>query len=499
MNFRWTWLNPWHWVRKILPRTLLMRSLLIITLPILLLQIVVMSVFVDNHWRKITSRLAFSVAGEVAIFADELETSDDTPHVDRQKLDVIANYAAQNLDLLVSFEENARINPEVNTRGAWEKFTVAALSKAIREQVRRPYSLSVSDADDWVNIGIQLDNGVLRVLALDRRLFSSSAYIFLFWVWGSSLILLTIAIVFMRNQIKPIKRLAWAAEHMGLGREIMPFKPEGAREVRQAGKAFLEMHDRITRQIEQRTIMLAGISHDLRTPLTRLKLGLSLIGAGRQNSVGEGRREESEEIAALEQDIVDMERMINSYLDFVRLENQSEQSESFDMAQLLQKLCEQARRQAQSQNKSLEILEDLPQSIDFYGRPLSLERAIANVIGNAVKYGTIVSVRATEKFAQKQDSKSDQMGGKKYVHIEIEDNGIGIPRDKYDDVFKPFFRLDPARSVARSVNGGGVGLGLCITRDIIHRHGGTIELAGAEGGGLRVILSLPILTQNLLG
>lgn len=497
MNFRWTWLNPWHWVRKILPRTLLMRSLLIITLPILLLQIVVMSVFVDNHWRKITSRLAFSVAGEVAIFADELDSA-NTTHVDQQKLDVIANYAAQNLDLLVSFEENARINPEVNTRGAWEKFTVAALSKAIREQVRRPYSLSVSDADDWVNIGIQLDNGVLRVLALDRRLFSSSAYIFLFWVWGSSLILLTIAIVFMRNQIKPIKRLAWAAEHMGMGREIMPFKPEGAREVRQAGKAFLEMHDRITRQIEQRTIMLAGISHDLRTPLTRLKLGLSLMGT-KANDMRTGSAGESEEIAALEQDIVDMERMINSYLDFVRLENQSEQSESFDMAQLLQKLCEQARRQAQSQNKSLEILEDIPQSIDFYGRPLSLERAIANVIGNALKYGTIVSVRATEKVAQKQEQKSDQIGGKKYVRIEIEDNGIGIPHDKYDDVFKPFFRLDPARSVARSANGGGVGLGLCITRDIIHRHGGTIELAGAEGGGLRVILSLPIMTQNLLG
>lgn len=469
--FKWKFLNPWHWLRRLLPRTLFMRSLLIIVLPILLLQIVVMSVFVDNHWRKITSRLAFSVAGEVAIFADELE-QEKRVAVDRNKLDTIANYAAQNLDLLVSFEEGATLVAAVNTDGAWEQFTVAALSKSIKEQVRRPFSLSVSDEDNWVNIGIQLDNGVLRVLALDRRLFSSSAYIFLFWVWGSSLILLSIAILFMRNQIRPIKRLARAASHMGLGREILPFKPEGAREVRQAGKAFLEMHDRISRQIEQRTIMLAGISHDLRTPLTRLKLGLSLLG-------------DNEEIAALKQDIVDMERMISSYLDFVRLENTAEKSEDFDFATLMNKLIDQLRRQG------VMIVEQIAEGSQFHGRPIALERAITNILNNARKYGKKIDVSL---IATK--NRLDDQGENDPIIITIEDDGVGVPPERYEDVFKPFFRLDTARNIASNKpdsanSAAGVGLGLCIARDIIQQHSGTIKLGRSKENGLKVIVTLP--------
>ncbi|OIN86620.1 MAG: two-component sensor histidine kinase [Alphaproteobacteria bacterium CG1_02_46_17] len=450
MAFETKKLNPWYWIHKILPRTLFARSLLIIVVPVLLLQIVVMSVFVDNHWRKITSRLAFGVAGEIAIIAEEIESGES-----EDRLMALSNYAAQSLDLLVTFEPGRRLQPGVITQGTWEPFTARALSKALDEQVRRPYSLSISQDDDWVNIGIQLDDGVLRVLALERRLFSSSAYIFLLWLGGASIILFTIAVVFMRNQIKPIRKLSLAAERMGTGREILFFKPEGAREVRQAGRAFLEMHERITRQVEQRTTMLAGISHDLRTPLTRLKLGLSFLG-------------ESDDISALKQDVTDMERMIESYLDFVRVEGKETASE-FNLSDLLDKLVEAVKRHGTNiilQKHSTDIL--------IMGRPLALERCLSNVIGNA------------EKFAKKICVSVEQKDNRLYILVD--DDGPGMDEDMYEEVFKPFFRIDSSRNTST----GGVGLGLSIALDVIHAHGGDIKLGKSPLGGLRAEITLPI-------
>ncbi|MDD3021779.1 MAG: ATP-binding protein [Alphaproteobacteria bacterium] len=450
MAFETKKLNPWYWIHKILPRTLFARSLLIIVVPVLLLQIVVMSVFVDNHWRKITSRLAFGVAGEIAIIAEEIESG-----ASEDRLMALSNYAAQSLDLLVTFEPGRRLQPGVITQGTWEPFTARALSKALDEQVRRPYSLSISQDDDWVNIGIQLDDGVLRVLALERRLFSSSAYIFLLWLGGASIILFTIAVVFMRNQIRPIRKLSLAAERMGTGREILSFKPEGAREVRQAGRAFLEMHERITRQVEQRTTMLAGISHDLRTPLTRLKLGLSFLG-------------ESDDISALKQDVTDMERMIESYLDFVRGEGKETASE-FNLSDLLDKLVEAVKRHGTNiilQKHSTDIL--------IMGRPLALERCLSNVIGNA------------EKFAKKINVSVEQKNNRLYILVD--DDGPGMDEDMYEEVFKPFFRIDSSRNTST----GGVGLGLSIALDVIHAHGGDIKLGKSPLGGLRAEITLPI-------
>ncbi|HRK97794.1 MAG TPA: ATP-binding protein [Alphaproteobacteria bacterium] len=448
MKFSAKKLNPWYWIHKILPRTLFARSLLIIVTPVLLLQIVSMSVFVDNHWRKVTSRLAFGVAGEIAIIADEIDMG-----VDDKRLMVLSNYAAQSLDLLVTFEPGKRLTPEIVTHGTWEPFTAHALSKALKEQVRRPYSLSLSPDDDWVNIGIQLDGGVLRVLALERRLFSSSAYIFLLWLGGTSIILFTIAVVFMRNQIRPIRKLSLAAERMGTGREILSFKPEGAREVRQAGKAFLEMHERITRQVEQRTAMLAGISHDLRTPLTRLKLGLSFLG-------------DIEDVRALKQDVADMERMIESYLDFVRGEGK-ESAVELDIALLLKKMVEGVARHG----TSITTNELIP--IYITARPLALERCLANVIGNAEKYASSIKVTLT-----KEES---------HVVIIVDDNGPGMNPDLYEEVFKPFYRVD----VSRNASTGGVGLGLSIARDAVHSHGGDIRLDKSPMGGLRAEIILP--------
>lgn len=448
MTFELKKLNPWYWIHKIMPRTLFARSLLIIVIPVLLMQVVAMSVFVDNHWRKITSRLAFGVAGEIAIMAEEIEGN-----VSSERLETLTKYAAQNLDLLVTFEKGAVLKPEMVSEGTWEPFTARALSRALEEQVRRPFSLSTSPDDNWVNVGIQLNGGVLRVLALERRLFSSSAYIFLFWLGGSSIILFSIAVIFMRNQIRPIRRLALAAERMGTGREILLFKPEGAREVRQAGKAFLEMHERITRQIEQRTAMLAGISHDLRTPLTRMKLALSFLGEG-------------EDVKALKQDVDDMERMVDSYLDFVRGEER-EMGEPISLTSLVGKIVEKVRHQGS------EIIFNQAEEIEIVARPLALERCLTNIIGNA------------EKFSNKIEISIEKHNG--YCLIVVDDNGPGIPPELHEDVFKPFFRVDNSRNIST----GGVGLGLPIVKDIVHAHGGHITLDKSPLGGLRVKIDLP--------
>lgn len=441
--------NPFYWLNKMLPRTLFARSLLIIIVPVLLLQVVATVVFVDNHWSKVTSRLAFAVAGEVAVLAQEMEQG-----ATQEQMLTMAKYTAQNLDLLITFEPGRKLVPRVETSGTWEQFSVQALSRAMELQVRRPYSLSFSPDDDWVNIGVQLPNGILRAFALERRLFSSSAYIFLMWLVGSSSVLFTIAAMFMRNQVRPIRKLAIAAERLGKGRDIPSFKPEGAREVRQAGRAFIEMHERITRQIEQRTAMLAGISHDLRTPLTRLKLGISMLG-------------ENAEIDALKGDIVDMERMLNSYLDFVRGEGR-EATVKTDIGQIIGKIADTVSRHGIQVNVICEG--DLNVSI----RPLALERALQNLVSNAEKYGTAVWVSASRQ----EDT----------ILIIVEDNGAGVDPSLYEEVFKPFYRADPSRNSQT----GGVGLGLPIVRDIIHAHGGKVYLEKSTRGGLAAVILLPV-------
>ena len=262
------YVNPFYWIKKITPRTLFARSLLIIVVPVLLLQLIVTIVFVDNHWRKVTSRMAFAVAGEITVMADMMG-NDFNPTL-FANLKIIGE---RRLNLLITASPGEVLKPGLKTSGAWEPFTAEALSEQLK-MLNRPFSVSFGPDDKWAEIGVQMPWGVLNVYALERRLFSTSAYIFLLWTLGSSLILFSIAVMFMRNQIRPIHRLAIAAERLGTGREIPNFKPEGAREVRSAARAFLNMHERIKRQMEQRTAMLAGISHDLRTPLTRLKLGL---------------------------------------------------------------------------------------------------------------------------------------------------------------------------------------------------------------------------------
>jgi two-component system osmolarity sensor histidine kinase EnvZ len=309
--------------------------------------------------------------------------------------------------------------------------------------------------ESWIQVQVQLEKGALIITAPEKRLFSSSGYIFLLWMIGISTVLMLVAVLFMRNQIRPIKRLAIAADRFGKGREVPFFKLEGAREVRQAARAFLGMRERINRQIQQRTAMLAGVSHDLRTPLTRMKLQAEMMA-------------ESDDVKALRSDINDMERMIDGYLQFARGEG-DEVMERVDMMEILRRI------ESNYVRNGLDIsIESKMQNFEIFLRPIAFERCMTNVISNAQKYATKVNVKV----------KSDD----DFVYILVDDDGIGIDEDHYEDVFKPFFREDKSRNTKT----GGVGLGLPIAKDIVLAHGGDITLDRSPQKGLRVIISLPI-------
>lgn len=436
-------------IKSFLPRTLFGRSLLILVTPVLLIQVIAVYVFFDRHWSKMTERLAMAVAGEVAVMAEKIEEDPGAKHIRE-----ISAAGLQYFGFLVNYEAGAIIPPEEigyqNT-----SIVTSKLARALEEQVHRPYSIAIDTDERWVKIRVTLKKGVLKVSVPQERLFSSTGYIFLLWMIFSSIILLGVAIVFMRNQIRPIRRLSIAAERIGKGRDLPPtFKPEGAHEVRQAAQAFIDMHDRIKRQIAQRTAMLAGVSHDLRTPLTRLKLQLSMMG-------------HSPDIAAMKGDVDDMERMLNAYLDFVRGEG-GESSSRTDIREILDRIVQSLRRSGAE--IEFESQGDLSVSI----RAVAFERCLNNVIGNARKFSDRIWVNAERK---------DHV-----IIISVDDNGPGIPADQMDDVFKPFVRVDKSRNAST----GGVGLGLTITQDIVHSHGGEIELGRSDKGGLRVVIRLPV-------
>lgn len=433
--------------KNILPRTLFGRSLLILAVPVVLIQLVTTYVFFNNHWSRITGRLAYAVAGEIALIADEIEQA-GTGAVTR-----VSSSASRHLNLLVSYEQESILGDDIKSRSS-QSVVARRLYAAMEEQVRRPSIVTVRTREKWVDTSVQLEGGVLRVSLPQRRLFSASSYIFLLWMTAASLLLLAVAVVFMRNQIRPIRRLAVVAERFGRGLDApSSFKPEGAYEVRQASRAFLDMHDRIRRQIQQRTAMLAGISHDLRTPLTRMKLQLAMMPA-------------NPDIDALKGDVADMERMINSYLDFVRDEG-GEQPVYTDIRDLLERVAAGARRQG--------AVVDLSPAGDLSAlvRPVAFERCLSNLVGNARQYASAMWIEA-----RKEDG---------HLLIVIDDNGPGIPEDKMGDMFRPFVRGEPSRNPVT----GGVGLGLPIAQDIVHSHGGQITLAKSPRGGLRVRLTIP--------
>jgi two-component system, OmpR family, osmolarity sensor histidine kinase EnvZ len=438
-------------LKRLLPRTLLGRSLLIIVSPLVLLQVISTWVFFDRHYDTTTKRLAQGLAGDISAVVQLLEREpSDIGRLQTFRL------ASNTMSLTLSFSEGGRLSTNT-TRASLNIFTNILdrkLTQALDDFVRRPFLIDTRSLEDDVEIQVQLADGVLRVIAPRSRLFSPTTYIFIMWMVGSSIVLFGVAVLFMRNQVKPLRRLAQAADSFGKGREVADFKPEGATEVRQAATAFLRMRDRIKRQIDQRTEFLAGVSHDLRTPLTRMKLQLALL-------------RDVPEAKDLESDVSEMERMVEGYLAFARGEG-TEQMQPTDMAALLRDVVSQTRRDGVVIDLHVEDVTTLPL------RREAMRRCLTNLIGNAGRHGKHVSVRGGRR--------------RRAVEITVDDDGPGIPPNRREDVFRPFFRLEQSRNPAT----GGVGLGLSIARDVVRNHGGELTLEDAPGGGLRARIWLPV-------
>ena len=436
-------------IKNILPQTLFGRALLIIVTPLILMQAISTFVFFDRHWDTMTRRLAHTLAGDIAFIVDSL-----TPLPKQLDLNQIFLKADDILHIRLTYSPE-EILVKRKPFQQWDRVR-KSLRDALEERVRRPFSIDTIKKERRIEIKVQLPQGLLNVNVHEKRLYSSTPYIFLMWMIGSSLVLFAIAIIFMRNQIRPIRRLAIAARSFGMGRGSSEIKPSGAKEVRQATQAFRQMRERISRQFAQRTEMLAGVSHDLRTPLTRMKLQIEML-------------ERTPETRELQDDIHEMEKMIDGYLTFARGEG-SESLSKMNLASLIEEIISTERRDGSLinfVNKSKTI-----KSVTL--RPQAIKRAITNLIINSKKYAETVKV----EFEYNSE----------HAIITIDDNGPGIKPEHRDDVFKAFFRLDPSRNT----DTGGTGLGLTIAKDIIQSHGGDLLLSEASLGGLRATITLPL-------
>ena len=432
--------------KRLLPGSLFGRVLLIMITPVVLTQLVATWIFYERHWENMTRRLGFAVAAEIALVIDGLH------HADGDKARArILDETARVADLVITLESGARLPAEPQQPASMVERT---LGLAIAERVQLPYTIDSRLSREWYEIRVQLPEGVLRVLAPGRRLFSPTTYIFILWMVGSALVLFAIAIAFMRNQIRSIRRLAIAADSFGKGRDVPDFKPEGANEVRQAAAAFLVMRERIQRQMRQRTEMLAGVSHDLRTPLTRMKLALAMLG-------------ESQDIEDLKGDVGEMETMIEAYLAFARGEG-AEPVETADLGRLLGEVATGARRAGGRVELETAGALTLPLRLNAF------RRCLTNLLANSRRHADRVWLHARRDDAT--------------IEIVLDDDGPGIPEAAREDVFKPFFRLDSSRNSET----GGAGLGLAIARDVVRSHGGDITLDDSPRGGLRVIIRLPV-------
>jgi two-component system osmolarity sensor histidine kinase EnvZ len=445
-------LVKFSWLKAILPHGLFARSLLILVLPILLIQIILAFVFFDNHWNRITDRLAYAVAGEVAVMLDLIENPDGRVEF---FVDTLQDLNSEHLELNTQFRKGVSIDEEQEEFSGWGIFVGRALLREIKARVNLPYRVLIDMQDKEVLIKVAVKGGVLITEVPLRRLFSSTAYIFLLWMGGVSIVLLVVAILFMRNQIRPIKRLAVAADWFGKGRDVSFFKVSGSKEVRLAAQSFLDMKERINKQVQQRTSMLAGVSHDLRTPLTRMKLQLEMMG-------------QDKDILGMKSDLSDMERMIDAYLQFARGEG-DEETQDTDVVLLLSRCAETNS----SDNFKVSVKAE-GEGLVIPLRSFAFERCVTNILSNAKRFATKAEVR----IARKKD----------IVQIHIDDNGEGIPKSERNEVFKPFYRGDKSRNASS----GSVGLGLNIAQDIILSHGGDIYLGDSPQGGLRVTIDLPV-------
>ncbi len=437
-----------RWADQHSPQTLFARALIILIVPMLLLQALSAWWFYSQRGDNVTNRLALILVRDLRTL---ISLRADFP--DDEHKSWVVRHARADMLVFVAFHKGT-----VRAFKAPEYFDIVSreVQGALDADLRRPYYLDNNVGGEQLLIEIQItDSDVMEVLVPYVRLTFGSSFAYVLAQVGLALVLFGLAIWFMRRELVPIEHLGVAADALGKGRDVPDFAfAGGTREVRNAATAFQTMKIRLGRSLQQRTEMLAGVSHDLRTPLTRMKLSLALLA-------------ESPETKELGDDVRDMERMIEGYLAFARGEGDEEPIPS-DLSEILQDVVSGARRD------NADVVVETEGDMHVELRPVAMKRCLANLVSNALRHGTQVELRATR--------------GRTSVEITVDDNGPGIPPDKYEDVFRPFLRLDESRNV----DTGGVGLGLTIARDVARSHGGDVTLASAPLGGLRVVVRIPI-------
>ena len=426
--------------KDILPKGLYSRSLLIIIVPVVVLQGILTFVFLDRHWQLVTRKLSSAVASEIATFVDV------APSLGLNK---VVELSKKFYDAEVNYIPNQKL---INNIPKPINLVENTLSKELSKIMTDNFWVDAHTYEKRVIVQIEKEGGIYEFTIPRRNVYATNSHIFLVWMVISSLLLVSVAVIFMRQQIKPIEKLSKAAQQFGLGKKMENFKPSGATEVRRAAEAYLKMQERIERFIEQRTLMLAGVSHDLRTPLTRLKLQLEMLSDDKTN-------------IELLSDVNEMQKMLENYLDFAE-DVTREKAIKTDLKQMIKEIINSESKE----NKVIEFNIKNDKPIFFECRAIAMKRCITNLLNNACSYGDDIRVALEKK--------------KDVIDISIEDNGPGIDKTDYDKAIKPFIRLDSSRNQ----NIPGSGLGLSISQDITSNHGGKLIMSRSNLGGLKVQL-----------
>lgn len=432
-------------LKRYLPKSLYARVLLIVILPIFLMQSVVTYVFFERHWEAVSASLSANTAGQIALVTRLYGEAAD--EVARKAVEA---EALDDLDISVRFEPGGLV-PAADDKNSPFDLYAATFRRRLDERLDASFWVNTRSWPAYVEVRVQTEDGALVFLPRRDRVFATNGWIFLAWLVAATILLGTVGVLFLKNQVRSILRLAEAAEAFGRGRDIPNFRPSGATEVRRAGRAFIAMRERIRRHLHQRTAMLAGFSHDLRTPLTRMKLALVMMP-------------DTADVAALRGDVGEMERMVDAYLAYARDISAVGTSETVDVSALA------AAAAAESARAGLPVDTAIEPGLFVSARADALRRAVANLLDNARKYArsATITVRRIDDL----------------VEIAVDDDGPGVPAAQFEEAFKPFVRLEPGK-------GRGVGLGLAIVREVARGHGGEATLSTSARGGLCASIRLP--------
>jgi len=430
-------------IKNLLPKRLFYRGLLIVAIPIVVLQVTITLVFFDSLWIKTSKGMTKSLVSEIVTIIDIYNNESE------YNKKIVTDLYNKNFSFSVRFLKDEKL-PDIKVE-RWFSPMDRTLRRELKTKVNE-YWFNTISYEEVVDLRIKFRDGVLQIFFPKERIQASSVRIFALWITLPAILMIAIAIIFLKNQTRPIIKLAEASERFGRGEEIDEFRPSGALEIRKAGLEFEKMRNRILRHLNQRSEMLSGISHDLRTPLTRIKLQLAMIG---DKSLSK----------KLSDDVDEMEKMLNEYLQFAST-GAKDKTENFDLSELVENLI--------NKYENTNISKDFKKRINFNGRKNLIKRCINNLIDNSIRYG-----KKTNVFIEKKLSN---------IIISIEDDGPGIPKSEYINVIKPFYKIDKSRSESKS----SVGLGLAISSDIIKSHGGDMNFSKSDLGGLKVIISLPV-------